>query len=496
MNLETEPFLSSLFQTLLTKSFLTNKKKPHNRVDREGEEVKKSKQEDQQPLMPLENGSRKRSDYSRENSRETLREPKRNRNDRPLRRGICHSYAGNYFCFKFLKNVKDKGYCLRGDSCPYEHVASIRDSSRDSRDYTRNGSNSTTSNSVTGSLFKQNHTNMDEYDPEHAQIPSPMSLPFQKRNGGSSDRFQRKKMGPLKRDTLVVEKIPHEFLAIEKINDYFKRFGTIVNIQLEPHLQKAFVQFEKQTESQAAHSCPDPIFGNRFVKVYFMREESLPSPLGIESPLVVPPVKPLVPTPQQIEAEKNKHFLQVQKLQESLIARQLEESKNIMNQLSNKDLNPQDRKELMDKLNELSQSTKSMLEKTTETVETVKQKTLKATGKINEELEKKRLDRELDMLNQLATNSDSVDPELQSKLESLQKEAASLGLNTATGIPYMPRGRGRGMRGGRGGISRSFHLDNRARKILVSGNGTSFEDALAQHCLVNLICNLIYLHGN
>jgi len=75
-------------------------------------------------------------------------------------------------------------------------------------------------------------------------------------------------------NTLVVENIPEQHLDIASVTAYFSRFGRCINISIFSDKKRAIVQFASNTEAKEAHSCPDPIFGNRFVKVYFQRNRS------------------------------------------------------------------------------------------------------------------------------------------------------------------------------------------------------------------------------
>jgi RNA-binding protein 26 len=328
----------------------------------------------------------------------------------------------------------------------------------------------------------------------------------------------------LVKDTLVVDKIPSEFCNLEKVNEFFKKFGNLVNIKIDPRGQNATIQFENKMQAEAARDCPDVIFGNRFVKVYFLREyenehpqngngptgeegmygQTVKSDSAVPSNVNYPPVE-LPKTPQQIALERSKKLLELQKAQESLIAKQIEEQKKIMQQLtSSKSMAPAEKKVLLGRLKELSSSTENLVSKTTVQTQIVAQATASATASnptpkplvANLDKEKERLDRELDLLNQIASkagDADKVDPALQAKLEALKQEAKALGLSGMSPMST-PRGRGRGRGGlGRGGLptnlqrTRSFNLDNRVKTIKVTGTGGSFLEALREHCLVSFL---------
>lgn len=72
--------------------------------------------------------------------------------------------------------------------------------------------------------------------------------------------------------TLVVENIPAEHCDISKVNEFFKKFGSITNISVQGHAHKAIIQFSTNAEAKAAYNSPDAIFDNRFVKVYWHKD--------------------------------------------------------------------------------------------------------------------------------------------------------------------------------------------------------------------------------
>src|SRR5436853_971229 len=76
-----------------------------------------------------------------------------------------------------------------------------------------------------------------------------------------------------KNATLVVENIPKEFCNLDKVNEFFKKFGTITNINIDINYQKAIIQFSNSSEAYKAYNSPEPIFDYRFVKVYWHKEK-------------------------------------------------------------------------------------------------------------------------------------------------------------------------------------------------------------------------------
>jgi RNA-binding protein 26 len=102
--------------------------------------------------------------------------------------------------------------------------------------------------------------------PSHA-IPSDTfnapSLDSQSQQPPRPDRRQDK--------TLVVEKIPEDRLSLGSVNDWFKQFGTVTNIAVDPPTAKALVTFAEHGQAWKAWKSEEAVFGNRFVKVYWHR---------------------------------------------------------------------------------------------------------------------------------------------------------------------------------------------------------------------------------
>ncbi|KAG0036259.1 hypothetical protein BGZ82_004477 [Podila clonocystis] len=93
--------------------------------------------------------------------------------------------------------------------------------------------------------------------------------------------------GSAAKTSLVVEHIPDEFNTIFKVNEFFTQFGSLVNIQLDQPAHKALIQYSTRDEANAAYNSPEVIFGNRFVKVYWQPDDqqgsfggSTPKPTG------------------------------------------------------------------------------------------------------------------------------------------------------------------------------------------------------------------------
>lgn len=294
---------------------------------------------------------------------------------------------------------------------------------------------------------------------------------------------------PRSQDTLVVENIPPEYLDLVPVNDYFKRFGTITNIQVEPEAARAVISYATPAEAEAAHKSPEVIFGNRFVKVYFQRLEPRPKRgLPRNGP---PPSKPnymtskgsnvyLAPelreaaansmAPRPAPAEDAEQRKELRRKKQALLNMQLAEQKSLLEKLDNKDITPQGRKSIMVMLEKLSGEIKTSTEMLKKDVSAA---VAPGTGAMDEDAPAGE------------GEANPTTEQLKEKLASLKQEAASLGLDPS-GAPlrggfrggYRGGFRGRGFRG-RGaapGFNRAqYKLDNRTTRVGVSNLPEGFD---------------------
>ncbi|CAN6667156.1 hypothetical protein TRVA0_039S00408 [Trichomonascus vanleenenianus] len=71
---------------------------------------------------------------------------------------------------------------------------------------------------------------------------------------------------------LVVDRLPKDKLDETSIRDYFSKFGEIKSVEIKPK-GSAELEFETHEQAHQAWSSPDPIFGNRFVKLNWKRKD-------------------------------------------------------------------------------------------------------------------------------------------------------------------------------------------------------------------------------
>ncbi|KAG0306294.1 hypothetical protein BGZ97_000799, partial [Linnemannia gamsii] len=359
----------------------------------------------------------------------------------------------------------------------------------------------------------------------------PYAVPGRFGAGGSSGGTAGSKT------SLVVENIPDEFNTIDKVNEFFKSFGSLTNIQVDQPAHKALIQYSTRDEASAAYNSPEVIFGNRFVKVYWQPDDldsatfgRQPKPTGQVRPETpasgashypMPPATSVLMTPERAaelaeeraaaaaKKEENKKTMQeIQRQKEALIQRQQEEQKLLMQALfAKKNMSQKDKDEILSGLKNVA------IEVTKESVDPHAQARAAATAaeaqrqadlqKEAERLEKARLDTELEVLNTTPSVSGTTDAAetttaLKAKLAALQAQAAALGLEQQGGYAgrgrggFIPRGRGRGAPvntwtrgGGRGGAivshHRTFRIDNRSTKLSVQNVDDLSKEGLREH---------------
>ncbi|XP_042499864.1 zinc finger CCCH domain-containing protein 41-like [Macadamia integrifolia] len=82
--------------------------------------------------------------------------------------------------------------------------------------------------------------------------------------------------------TLFVNGIPQKSNKREALLSHFQRFGEVIDIYIPLSSERAFVQFSKREEAEAALKDPDAVMGNRFIKLWWANRDSIPDD-GINS---------------------------------------------------------------------------------------------------------------------------------------------------------------------------------------------------------------------
>ncbi|CAJ1946657.1 unnamed protein product [Sphenostylis stenocarpa] len=77
--------------------------------------------------------------------------------------------------------------------------------------------------------------------------------------------------------TLFVNGIPQKNNKREALLAHFKKFGEVIDIYIPVNSERAFVQFSKREEAEAALKAPDAVMGNRFIKLWWANRDSIRS---------------------------------------------------------------------------------------------------------------------------------------------------------------------------------------------------------------------------
>lgn len=164
---------------------------------------------------------------------------------------------------------------------------------------------------------------------------------------------------------MIVENIPDEYFNIESIKEYFTRFGTIVDVKINDEQKNVTLEFSTHLEAKNCHSSPDPIFDNRFVKVYWKPKSF--SPKKVE--LTQEQLKQNLQRMQEIKYQKiqqqresEQALIELNNSRKELIAKQLIEQDRVMEMIKNDSLSVQEKNLLMDGLKLLQDSIKSLMD--------------------------------------------------------------------------------------------------------------------------------------
>jgi RNA-binding protein 26 len=306
--------------------------------------------------------------------------------------------------------------------------------------------------------------------------------------------------------TIVVENIPEERFSEDVVREFFTEFGSIAEINMRPYKRLALVKYDDWSAAKAAYSSPKVIFDNRFVKVYwYTNPDSLPQ----------------VP----LATNKNETLGNVNGTSSPTTARATSEPRIDLEEFTRKQQEAQKvHEEKMKKKAEMEAAQKELERRQEELLKKQAEEKRKLMEKLAAKTSKSGTSSVTEQNGTKAASNgkpSSQTEALKAQLAALEAEARSLGLDTAltddTSWGSRGRGRGRGAYRGRGafiprgrgferggyrgrgatvfgGAAASYKLDNRPKKISLTGidfTDSEKDESLRQYLLVCSISVLV-----
>lgn len=356
-----------------------------------------------------------------------------------------------------------RGFCVRGNTCPFEHgndhmVAPGQEAAE--YDPKNSAITDVPSMSPTSNGFVGHDASLWSRDQGH--------LPNRGQRGGRGQGYHASPRGPKRAEfshagpnsdrsntTIVVENIPEEKFDEGSVRSFFSAFGTITEVDMRPYKHLAIVKYADYWAAKSAYDSPKVIFDNRFVKVYWYKPGSVVPTTSTEhhknnhhDSSISSPTSSAVPTTtkepefNREEFEKNAQAAQ----------KKLEEKKALMK-------DAEEKRQLLEKQKfELAQK---QAEEKRRLLEKIQAKKRKSSGAADDDsgggggAAMNGVDKQT---NGTTTAADADDDKasaqtkaLRAQVAALEAEAKSLGLDTALSDDSWAAGRGRGRGRGRGG---------------------------------------------
>ena len=429
------------------------------------------------------------------------------------------------------RDYDTKGFCTRGNACPFEHGADLivvpgqqegiiigpqlANLANDSAEY--DPKNSVMLDIQRSPSDTNGHTTFDSQRGNdrgrgrgrgRGDRGGPISTFTPRRN-----RADFSYAGPINDrsiTTIVVEQIPEDKFSEQSVRDFFGDFGDVKEVTMQAYKRLALVKYSDWASAKRAYDSPKVIFDNRFVKVYWYKPDSLPTPPPAANGSEKPSSSPALSKPEEPAFDREKFE------RDALAAqKKLEEKKALL-------------KDTEAKRQSLERQKEELARKQAEETRKLREKLAAKEGKTGDN---NGMSPGADVAgagagagageNEGANGSRGGDGKasartemLRAQLATLEAEAKSLGIDPATatedaspswlsrgrgrgrattrassyrgwegfatgrGRGYDPPSRGSGFRGrggggsfrGRGGAGGgAYNLDNRPRKVVVAG---------------------------
>ncbi|KAL5216080.1 hypothetical protein ABZP36_007481 [Zizania latifolia] len=142
----------------------------------------------------------------------------------------------------------------------------------------KSGPGKTANTTSTGTTGNKRNESYDEMIPSTVQV-KPASA--KDTNGQSNLRIfgdtgrQSNRASHKASRTLYVHGIPPESNKWEALLSHFQKFGQVIDIYIPSNSEKAFIQFYKREEAEAALKAPDAVMGNRFIKLWWANRDRI-----------------------------------------------------------------------------------------------------------------------------------------------------------------------------------------------------------------------------
>ncbi|XP_018909110.2 RNA-binding protein 26 isoform X1 [Bemisia tabaci] len=417
------------------------------------------------------------------------------------------SYSEKQRCIDF----EEKGFCMRGDMCPFDHGSNpvVLEPSSVPLLPVQQPSVSVNSLEVPGSSPHYNptsiKTNLSEWVSQ--KIMSDALLRGESDRGKSkSDVFSRLGPKPVQEEpskcTLEIMCIPPKLNTITLLFNHFSKFGKVVNIKVNHNDDPgaALVTFSKDHEAAAALRSPAPVMRNRFIKVVMQGEAA------VEKVENVPPVtfktenkfkkelrpfvlrttntldqrrkviKPPIVKKKKIEAKQITANLL--KLKQELLVEQIAKQKLLIQKLEKGSHSAEDRNSILATIKMLDASIKEIRASLASSVSKLKavSSDLGALNPVDKkaklaEVKRELLDAELDLFSAQQKGSDKT--EVEKRILKLKKEILLLAGGSAP-APVVPR------RPVLPKVS-SLSVDHRPTKLLVQNFEVENKGAIVTH---------------
>ncbi|KAK8042434.1 hypothetical protein PG994_012917 [Apiospora phragmitis] len=175
------------------------------------------------------------------------------------------------------RDYETKGFCSRGNKCMFEHgtgsgfVPAFKPPpSGAGEEYDPNNATLASSSENPGQFMQPTQPFPQHWPPNNRRDSKKP-----RRKGGRPEFAAEGPMNDKTKTQIVVENIPEENYSEEAVREFFGQFGVIEEVEFRPAQKRiAIIKFDTWESANAAWKSPKVVFDNRFVKVYWFKDES------------------------------------------------------------------------------------------------------------------------------------------------------------------------------------------------------------------------------